>query len=148
MDLIQRLDNVHICLLENDLTIPMYIRGVLTVPSSFHVIRENLLFNAEGICSDLSKHDTSDSVFLWAFEMVKTKLCRELVSLTHQKMGLHFNASILNFCSTIVRNSVSEGTANFKLDIGDDVTVKSPLKKMPFVPTQPHCQVVPVAEAG
>ena len=28
MDLVQRLDNVHIFLLENGLTIPMYIRGV------------------------------------------------------------------------------------------------------------------------
>ena len=93
MDLIQHLDNVHNCLRENDLTIPMYIRGVLTVPTSDITFRENLLFNAEGICSDLSRHSTSGSVFLWAFEIVKTKLCQEVVSLTHQKMGLHFNAS-------------------------------------------------------
>ena len=93
MDFIQRLENVHMCLLENGLTIPMYIRGALLVPSSDSTLRENLLSHAGDICSDLSRHDTSESVFLWAFEIVNSKLCREVVSLTHQKMGLHFNAS-------------------------------------------------------
>ena len=93
MDLIQRLDNVQICLQQNGFTIPTYIRGVLTTPSSDITFRETLLFDAEGICSDLSRHSTSDSVFSWAFEIVKTKLCQEVVALTQQKSGLHFNAS-------------------------------------------------------
>jgi hypothetical protein len=37
MNLIQRLDNVHACLLENSLTIPMYIRGVLS-PKMFRAV--------------------------------------------------------------------------------------------------------------
>ncbi|KAM6504000.1 hypothetical protein JOM56_000943 [Amanita muscaria] len=95
MDLVQCLDNVQTCLQENGLTIPTYIRGVLTVPSSdsHSTVCEGLLFEAEGICSDLAQHSTSDSVFLWAFETVKTKLCQEVVVLTHQRNGLHFNAS-------------------------------------------------------
>jgi len=93
MDLIQRLDNVQICLLQNGLTIPTYIRGVLTVPGSDITFREALLFDAEGICSDLSRHSTSDSVFSWAFEIVKTKLCQEVVAVTQKKSGLHFNAA-------------------------------------------------------
>ncbi|KAF8229591.1 hypothetical protein L208DRAFT_1285878, partial [Tricholoma matsutake] len=78
---------------QNGLTIPMYIRGVLTEPSLDSTFCEALLFNMESICSDLFQHSTSDSVFLWAFETVKTKLCQEVVGLTHWKNGLHFNAS-------------------------------------------------------
>ena len=93
MDLIQRLENVRTCLQQNGLTIPTYIQGVLTVPSSDPTFREALLFHVEGICSDLSRHSTSDSVFTWAFEIVKTKLWQEVIALTQQKSGLHFNAS-------------------------------------------------------
>ena len=89
MDLIQHLENVRTCLQQNGLTIPTYIQGVLTVPSSDPTFREALLFHVEGICSDLSRHSTSDSVFTWAFEIVKTKLCQEVVALTQQKSGLH-----------------------------------------------------------
>lgn len=105
MDFIQRLENVHMCLLENGLTIPMYIRGALLVPSSDSTLRENLLSHAGDICSDLSRHDTSESVFLWAFEIVNSKLCREVVSLTHQKMGLHFNASKTTAAQKIKENA-------------------------------------------
>ena len=51
----------------------------------------------------------------------------------------------LNFFSTSVSNSASEGIENFRLDIGDDVRVPKP--KCAEVPTQPHLQVVPVIEA-
>ena len=93
MDLIQHLENVQTCLQQNGLTIPTYIQGVLTVPSSDPTFHEALLFHAEGICSDLSRHSMSDSVFTWAFEIVKTKLCQEVIALTQQKSGLHFNTS-------------------------------------------------------
>ena len=93
MDLIQHLENVRTCLQQNGLTIPTYIQGVLTVPSSDATFHEALLFDMEGIFSDLSRHSTSNSVFTWAFEIVKMKLCQEVVALTQQKRGLHFNAS-------------------------------------------------------
>ena len=51
------------------------------------------VFEAEAICSDLLRHSTSDSVFLWAFATVKNKLCQAVVALTHPWCRLHFNAS-------------------------------------------------------
>ena len=51
----------------------------------------------------------------------------------------------LNFFSTSVCNSASEGLEKFRLDIGDDVRVLKP--KCAEVPTLPHLQVVSVIEA-
>ena len=49
MDLIQCLDNVQICLQQNGFTIPTYIQGVLTVPSSDITFHEALLFDTEAM---------------------------------------------------------------------------------------------------
>ena len=84
MDLIQCIHNVQVSLSENGFTIPTFLHTILVIQHANHApLRETLLFEAEAICSDLLRHSTSDSVFLWAFATVKNRLCQEVVALTH-----------------------------------------------------------------
>jgi hypothetical protein len=93
MDLIQCIHNVQVSLSENGFTIPTFLHTILVIQHADHApLCETLLFEAETICSDLLRHSTSDSVFLWAFATLKNKLC-QVVALTHLQCRLHFNAS-------------------------------------------------------
>ena len=47
-----------------------------------HIFKESLVSKAE-----------NDSVYTWAFSLVKTKLAEEIVGLSGHQHGLHFNAS-------------------------------------------------------
>ena len=47
-----------------------------------HIFKEALVSKAE-----------NDSVYTWAFPLVKTKLAEEIVELSGHQHGLHFNAS-------------------------------------------------------
>ena len=91
MNLEQWLNNVFKSLDQNRFTIPMLIRSVLESSSSYH--RDSLLFRAPSICSDLLAYNHTGAIFSWTFETVKSKLCQELVALTDNDSGLHFNAS-------------------------------------------------------
>src|ERR1700733_14198927 len=91
MNLEQWLNNVFKSLDQNGFTIPTLIRNVLESSSSYH--RDSLLFRAHSICSDLLAYNQTGAIFSWTFETVKSKLCQELVALTDNDSGLHFNAS-------------------------------------------------------
>ena len=93
MTLCHHLDNVILCLQENNFTIPTLIQSILTsLSNGHHACQESLLFGATDVCSDLSCMQ-SNIVFSWAFEITKKKLCAEVVALTQADNGLHFNAS-------------------------------------------------------
>jgi hypothetical protein len=47
-----------------------------------HIFKEALILKAE-----------NDSLYTWAFTLVKTKLAEEIVGLSSHQHGLHFNAS-------------------------------------------------------
>lgn len=72
----------------HNLTIPVIIKSLLL--GGHHVLQEDLIRNTAVVLEVLYEHQP-DLVFSWGFELVSRRLETELLTLTHQQHGFHFN---------------------------------------------------------
>ncbi|KAF5324267.1 hypothetical protein D9619_011146 [Psilocybe cf. subviscida] len=70
------------------ITFDSLLNGLLDHP----VLAQPVSENAATICEKLYKKN-NDGVFSWAFDLIRERVCCEVLTLTEKRHGLHFNAT-------------------------------------------------------